>query len=99
EEEAKRKAAEAEAATSAASPTDAKARARAAEAALKAIPRSGQLDLALCQKALNAAQAAEKIEFRIASATIHRVSANILDRIGAFLQRCPNTKVEIGGHT
>lgn len=78
---------------------DAKERAKAAAAELKAIPRTGELDVAACQKALAATLVLDKIQFRIGSASIRRASAYVLDRLAGFLQRCPNARAEIGGHT
>jgi outer membrane protein OmpA-like peptidoglycan-associated protein len=77
----------------------AKDRAKAAAAELKAVPRSGELDVATCQNALNNTLVIDKIQFRIGSASILRASAYVLDRLAAFLRRCPTAKVEIGGHT
>ncbi len=74
-------------------------KATAAKAALKALPASGPLDAAACQTALNATQALDKIQFGSRSVSIHLPSAYVLDRLAALLKRCPDQKVEIGGHT
>jgi outer membrane protein OmpA-like peptidoglycan-associated protein len=70
-----------------------------ASAILAALPAKGEIDAATCQAALSATVALEKIQFRSASASIRLVSAKVLDQLAALLQRCPNVKVEIGGHT
>jgi outer membrane protein OmpA-like peptidoglycan-associated protein len=74
-------------------------KAAAAKSALKSLPVSGPLDAAACQTALNATLVLDKIEFRSGGVAIRRASAYVLDRLAALLQRCPDQKVEIGGHT
>ncbi len=78
---------------------DAAARLKTAEADLKAIPRSGPLDLEACQKAVASTLIVDKIQFWIGSAKIHLDSGRILDRVAALLQRCPSAKAQIEGHT
>ncbi|MBI1867822.1 MAG: OmpA family protein [Methylocystis sp.] len=73
-------------------------KAQAAAAVLAAVPRTGDLDAAVCQSALSATLAVENIEFRSRKASIRRASANVLDKLAALLQRCPKTKVEVGAH-
>ena len=74
-------------------------KASAAKAALKALPRSGPLDAAACQTALNATLTLDNIQFRSGGTTIRLATAYVLDRLAALLKRCPDQKVEIGGHT
>jgi outer membrane protein OmpA-like peptidoglycan-associated protein len=70
-----------------------------AKAVLAALPASGNLDAASCQSALSATVALEKIQFRTASATIRLASAYVLDKLAGVMKRCPDVKVEVGGHT
>ncbi len=70
-----------------------------AKGALKALPAAGALDAAQCQTALNATLALDKIQFISGGVSIRRAAAQVLDRLAALLQRCPDQKVEIGGHT
>jgi len=74
-------------------------KAKAAKEELAAIPAKGGLDLAACQKGLNATQGLEKIQFRSGSSTITRAAAYVIDRLTPLMARCPETKIEIGGHT
>lgn len=71
----------------------------AAAKALAALPKKGELDPATCQNAVAAIVAMEKIQFRTASVSIRPASARALDKIAALLQRCPQAKVEVAGHT
>jgi outer membrane protein OmpA-like peptidoglycan-associated protein len=73
--------------------------AKVAAAELKAIPKTGELDVADCQKAIAAVLTLDQIQFRMGSAAIKRGSASVLDRLAAFLKRCPSAEVEIDGHT
>ncbi len=70
-----------------------------AKSVLAALPASGNLDAASCQSALSATVALEKIQFRIASATIRLASAYVLDKLAAIMKRCPDVRIEVGGHT
>jgi outer membrane protein OmpA-like peptidoglycan-associated protein len=72
---------------------------KAAKEELATLPASGALDVVSCQKGLDATQGLEKIQFRSGSSTITRAAAVVLDRLKPFLARCPETKIEIGGHT
>jgi len=72
---------------------------RASIALLKSLPPTGVLDKTACQAALDATQVLDKVEFRSGSVSIHRASAYVLDSLAALLQRCPEAKAEIGGHT
>lgn len=71
----------------------------AAKAVLATLPAAGNLDAAACQSALTATVALEKIQFRTASATVRLGSANVLDKLAGVMKRCPDVKVEVGGHT
>ncbi len=68
-------------------------------ALLKSLPPTGALDKTACQAALDATQVLDKVEFRSGGVSIHRASAYVLDSVAALLQRCPDAKAEIGGHT
>ena len=72
---------------------------RAAKAVLAALPAAGALGAAACQSALSATMALEQVQFRSASATIRLASAYVLDKLAAILKRCPEVKIEVGGHT
>ncbi len=74
-------------------------RAKAAQATLKALPASGPLEAAACQSALDATQALGKIQFTSGGGGIRRASVAVLNQLAALLQRCPEAKVEVGGHT
>ena len=65
-----------------------------AKGALKALPAAGVLDAAQCQTALNATLALDKIQFTSGGVAIRRAAAQVLDRLEALLQRCPEQKVE-----
>lgn len=52
-----------------------------------------------CVEALNAVVAEEPIVFASGSSTIEGASNDALDALTAVLSRCPETRVEIGGHT
>lgn len=56
-------------------------------------------DAAACQTDLSALVMFEKIRFEVASAAIRRPAAQALDELAGALKRCPNVKVEVGGHT
>jgi outer membrane protein OmpA-like peptidoglycan-associated protein len=66
---------------------------------LASLPKTGDLDAAACQSALAAVMAQETIQFRVASVSIRLDSARALDRLVSFIQRCPNAKIEVAGHT
>jgi outer membrane protein OmpA-like peptidoglycan-associated protein len=81
-----------------AKPTPAQKRADA-KSVLATLRGSGPLDLSRCQQAVDATQALKKIQFRSGGVSINRAAAAVLDKLAEFLKRCPEAKVDIGGHT
>ncbi|WP_018264530.1 hypothetical protein [Methylosinus sp. LW4] len=60
-----------------------------------AVPASGELDLASCQKALSAALASEPMRFAKRGAGVRRGATGALDKAVGLLQRCPQTEVDV----
>ncbi|WP_036289384.1 hypothetical protein [Methylosinus sp. PW1] len=60
-----------------------------------AVPASGELDLASCQKALSAALASEPVRFAKRGAGVRRGATRALDKAVGLLQRCPQTEVDV----
>ncbi len=52
-----------------------------------------------CQNALNAKLQTHKITFESASASISPSSYDLLSELALLFEKCPGSKVEIGGHT
>ena len=74
-------------------------RAQAAQRMLKALPESGPLDAAVCQSALDATLLLGRIQFTSNGGGVRAVAVPALNQTAALLQRCPEAKVEVGGHT
>lgn len=62
-------------------------------------PAAVQAEVNTCQADLDAAMTGKTIEFDSGKATLRESPNALLDNIAAVLAKCPNTKVEIGGHT
>jgi OOP family OmpA-OmpF porin len=52
-----------------------------------------------CQRELDALLADETIQFEVLSAAIRSASLPLLERLAEALQRCPDSHIEICGHT
>lgn len=70
-----------------------------AETELKVSTPAPTVPPAECQALLTDLLGRGTILFNTASATIHRESQGLLDRLAQALQRCPSAIVEVAGHT
>lgn len=71
----------------------------AIEADLSAAPAQSQVSARVCQQLLNTELGEGGIKFNEGSTAVAPESEGPLDRLVAILQRCPESAVEIGGHT
>jgi outer membrane protein OmpA-like peptidoglycan-associated protein len=74
-------------------------RTRAAQRTLKALPESGPLETAACQSALDATLLLGRLQFTANGGGVRAAAVPALNQAAALLQRCPETKAEVGGHT
>jgi OmpA-OmpF porin, OOP family len=65
---------------------------------LAALPE-GDLDAAACQRALDAVVASQPVAFHAARATVNRRVALALDKAVEIIRRCPDTTIEVRGHS
>lgn len=70
-----------------------------AQASLGVAPAEAAIDAAGCQQAFNALLAKGNVYFDTGQATIDEVSAGIIDRLAAVGLRCPDSNIEVSGHT
>ncbi len=70
-----------------------------AVAAAKALPETGPLAAAQCQTALTGLAAGENVKFETGSAKVSDDSKSLVAKIDAVLARCPETRIEVAGHT
>ena len=63
------------------------------------ISGSGRIDPETCQTYLDALVRRNHIHFDVASASLRRASHNLLTRLSRVMNRCPESSIEISGHT
>ena len=62
-------------------------------------PAGSPVDGTVCQQLFNELLAKTTVRFDSASATIDKDSVGLLDRLAQTAMRCPNTSIEVAGHT
>jgi OOP family OmpA-OmpF porin len=69
------------------------------KADLSVKPAAAPVDATVCQQLFNGLLAKGTVQFDSASATLDKDSAALLDRLTETAMRCPNSRIEIAGHT
>jgi OOP family OmpA-OmpF porin len=62
-------------------------------------PAAAPVDATVCQQLFEQNLSKSRIRFESSSASINADSTGLLDRLVEIAMRCPNTRVEIAGHT